>query len=169
MMGYPRLIIMDEPTIGLDPKQIIEMRDVIKRLGKKHTVILSSHILSEVSAVCDRIMIINKGKILASDTAEHLSSKLSHGNTMSVRVKGEEARVISSFENYSIIKKVTPAGSREPGTVDLELSGDEDVDIREAIFTCMSKNGFPILEMKSMNLTLEEVFLQITGGEGGEF
>jgi len=169
MMGYPKLIIMDEPTVGLDPKQIIEMRDVIKRLGKKHTVILSSHILSEVSAVCDRIMIINKGKIMASDTAEHLSSKLSHGNIMSVRVKGEEARVVNALENYPVIKKVTPAGSREAGTVDLELSGDEDVDIREAIFSCMSKNGFPILEMKSMNLTLEEIFLQITGGEGGEF
>ncbi|MDR2650662.1 MAG: ABC transporter ATP-binding protein [Clostridiales bacterium] len=167
MMGYPEVIIMDEPTVGLDPKQIIEMRDVIKRLGKKHTVILSSHILSEVSAVCDRIMIINKGRIKASDTTEHLSSKLSHGHTMSVRVKGEEALILKAIESFPVIKSVRAAGSHEAGTVDLEMSGDEDVDIREAIFVCMSKNNFPILQMKSMDLSLEEIFLQITGGEGG--
>ena len=169
MMGYPEVIIMDEPTVGLDPKQIIEMRDVIKRLGKKHTVILSSHILQEVSAVSDHIMIISKGEIKASDTAEGLSSKLTHGNTMSVRVKGEETRIINALENYPVIKKVTPMGSHESGTIDFELAGDQDVDIREAIFSCMSKNNFPILQMKSMNLTLEEIFLQITGGKGGEF
>jgi len=169
MMGYPEIIIMDEPTIGLDPKQIIEMRDVIKRLGKKHTVILSSHILQEVSAVSDHIMIISSGKIKTNDSIEHLSSKQSHGNTMGVRVKGEEARVLSALENYPVIKKVTPAGSQEPGTIDLELTGDEDVDIREAIFSCMSKNNFPILQMKSMNPTLEEIFMQVTGGEGGEY
>ena len=169
MIGYPEVIIMDEPTVGLDPKQIIEMRDVIKRLGKKHTVILSSHILQEVSAVSDHIMIINNGKIKASDTAEHLSSRLSRGNNiMSVRVKGEQARILSAVEGFPVIKKVTPAGSQEPGTVDLEMEGDRDVDIREAIFACMSKNGFPILQMKSMSLTLEEIFLQITSGEGGE-
>ena len=168
MMGFPEVIIMDEPTVGLDPKQIIEMRDVIKRLGKKHTVILSSHILQEVSAVSDHILIISNGQIKASDTAEHLSSRLSHGNIMSVRVKGEEARVIGALENYPAIRKVTPSGSHEPGTIDLELAGDEDVDIREAIFACMSKNNFPILQMRSLNLTLEEIFLQITGGEGGE-
>jgi ABC-2 type transport system ATP-binding protein len=167
MIGSPEVIIMDEPTVGLDPKQIIEMRDVIKRLGKKHTVILSSHILSEVSAVCDRIMIINKGQIKASDTAEHLSSKLSHGHIMSVRVKGEEARILEAVQGFPIIKTVHATGSHEPGSVDLELSGDEDVDIREAIFACMSKNNLPILQMKSLDLSLEEIFLQITGGEGG--
>jgi len=168
MMGYPEVIIMDEPTVGLDPKQIIEMRDVIKRLGKKHTVILSSHILQEVSAVSDHIMIISNGQIKASDTAEHLSSKYAHGNIMGVRVKGEASRVLNALENYPIIKKVTPNGSSEPGTIDLELAGDEDVDIREAIFACMSKNNFPILDMRSLNLSLEEIYLQVTSGEGGE-
>jgi len=169
MMGNPEVIIMDEPTVGLDPKQISEMRDVIKRLGKKNTVILSSHILAEVSAVSDHIMIISNGKIKTNDTIEHLSNKQSHGYTMGVRVKGEEARVINALEGYPVIKRITPAGSQEPGTIDLELAGDEDVDIREAIFACMSKNGFPILQMKSMNLTLEEIFMQLTGGEGGEY
>jgi ABC-2 type transport system ATP-binding protein len=167
MMGYPEVIIMDEPTIGLDPKQIIEMRDVIKRLGKKHTVILSSHILSEVSAVCDRVMIINKGKIVASDTPERLSVNLTHGHSMSVRVKGDPAEIESALGAYTVIKNVKADGSKEPGTVDFIITGDEDVDIREAIFACMSKNNFPILQMKSLDLTLEEIFLQITAGEGG--
>ena len=167
MIGNPKVIVMDEPTIGLDPKQIIEMRDVIKRMGKKHTVILSSHLLHEVSAVCDRIMIINKGQIMASDTAERLSSKLTHGHVMSVRIKGEEELIIDALEKFPVIKTIRPAGSHEAGTIDFELSGDENVDIRESIFSCMSKNNFPILQMKSMDLSLEEIFLQITSGEGG--
>ncbi|MDR1539807.1 MAG: ABC transporter ATP-binding protein [Clostridiales bacterium] len=167
MMGYPEVIIMDEPTVGLDPKQIIEMRDVIKKLGKKHTVILSSHILPEVSVVCDRVMIISKGKIVASDTPERLSSNLTHGHKMSVRAKGDAGRIVSVAQDYPIIKSVKVDASREPGTVDLIMTGDEDVDIREAIFNCMAKNNIPILQMKSLDLTLEEIFLQITSSEGG--
>ena len=165
MMGYPKLIILDEPTVGLDPKQIIEMRDVIRKLGKKHTVILSSHIMQEVSAVCDRVMIINKGRIMASDTPERLSSSLSSSNGMSVRVKGAEDKIIAALKEYPVIKEVKTAGVREPGTIDLELSGDENTDIREAIFACMSTNDLPILMMKSLDLSLEEIFLQITGSE----
>jgi len=165
MIGYPKLIIMDEPTVGLDPKQIIEMRDVVRRLGKKHTIILSSHIMQEVSAVCDRVMIINKGRIVASDTPERLSTNLTQGHKMSVRIKGEREKVSAALENYPVIRAVNFTGSREPGTVELELSGDENVDIREAIFSCMSANGLPILMMKSLDLSLEEIFLQITGEE----
>jgi len=165
MIGYPKLIIMDEPTVGLDPKQIIEMRDVVRRLGKKHTIILSSHIMQEVSAVCDRVMIINKGRIVASDTPERLSTSLTQGHKMSVRIKGERDKVSAALENYPVIRGINFTGSREPGTVELELSGDENVDIREAIFSCMSANGLPILMMKSLDLSLEEIFLQITGEE----
>ena len=168
MIGYPRLIIMDEPTVGLDPKQIIEMRDVVRRLGKKHTVILSSHIMQEVSAVCDRVMIINRGRIVASDTPEKLSTSLSHGHKMSVRIKGERDKILSALAGYPVIKDVKAVGSREPGTMDFELAGDENMDIREAIFTCMSANNLPILTMKSLDLSLEEIFLQITGAGGGE-
>jgi ABC-2 type transport system ATP-binding protein len=167
MMGYPKVIIMDEPTVGLDPKQIIEMRDVITRLGKKHTVILSSHILSEVSAVCDRVIIISKGKIVASDTTERLSHNLTHGHGMLVRVKGESSKILSALAGYPIIKEYAEAGSHEPGTLDFTISGDENVDIREAVFNCMAKNSLPILQMKSLDLSLEEIFLQVTGGEGG--
>jgi ABC-2 type transport system ATP-binding protein len=166
MMGYPKAIIMDEPTVGLDPKQIIEMRDLVKKLGKKHTIILSSHILSEVSAVCDRVMIISKGKIIASDTPEKLSSGLTHGHQMAVRVKGEASKILSAIEEFPLIKTAKEDGSHEPGAIDLIMTGEEDVDIREAIFACMAKNNYPILSMKSLDLSLEEIFLQITSGEG---
>jgi ABC-2 type transport system ATP-binding protein len=163
MVGDPRVIIMDEPTIGLDPKQIIEMRDVVKRLGKKHTVILSSHILQEVSAVCDRVMIINKGKIVASDTPERLSANLSQGHKMQVRVKGDKQAMLDALAEFPVINSINAETSREPGTIDLVLAGEEGMDIREAIFRCFSKNNLPILMMKSLDFTLEEIFLQITG------
>lgn len=168
MVGNPKVIIMDEPTIGLDPKQIIEMRDVVKKLGKKHTVILSSHIMQEVSAVCDRVMIINKGKIVASDTLEKLSAGLTSGRRMQARIKGGKEQIISAFKDAPIIKSLTADVSREPGTWDVVLSGDENIDIREAVFKCMAKNNLPILLMKSLDMTLEEIFLQITGGSAEE-
>lgn len=187
MIGYPKLIIMDEPTVGLDPKQIIEMREVIKKLGENHTVILSSHIMQEVSAVCHRVMIINKGHIVASDTSEKLSSNLTQGHKISVRIKGGQDTVMAAFENHPVIrdkvKKIEALTTREAGTCDFELSGfgfsseellneelsseglssEENIDIREAIFHCMAANNLPILMMKSMDLSLEEIFLQVTG------
>lgn len=163
MIGFPSVVIMDEPTVGLDPKQIIEMRDVVRKLGKKHTVILSSHIMQEVSAVCDRVMIINRGRIMASDTPERLATNLSAGHKMSVRIKGEREKILSALEGYPVIKEVRAVSSREPGTYDFELAGADDTDIREAIFSCMSASSLPILMMKSLDLSLEEIFLQITG------
>ena len=170
MVGYPKVIIMDEPTIGLDPKQIIEMRDVVKKLGKKHTVILSSHIMQEVSAVCDRVMIINRGNIVATGTPESLSAGIMQGtNRMSVRIKSDKPTALKAIEAYPIIRYVETEESREPGTIDLVLAGENDTDIREVIFRCMSKNNLPILLMRSMDLTLEEIFLQLTGGQRAGF
>ena len=167
LVGFPKALILDEPTVGLDPKQIIEMRDVIKRLGKKHTILLSSHILTEVSAVCDRVIIINKGNIVASDTPEKLSSALTHGRKMIVRVKGDQQAIRTALAGASILREVEDMGSREPGTFDFEVAGDEAVDIREALFNCLANSSLPILMMKSSDLTLEEIFLQVTTGEGG--
>ena len=165
MVGYPEVIIMDEPTIGLDPKQIIEMRDVVKRLGKKHTVILSSHILQEVSAVCDRVMIINRGKIVASDTPEKLSANLNRGNNrMQVRILADMPKIKKAIAEYPVLRLLEDKPGGEPGTVDLVLSGEkDDMDVREVIFRCMAKNNLPILLMKSTELTLEEIFLTLTG------
>jgi ABC-2 type transport system ATP-binding protein len=138
------------------------MRDVIKNLGDRHTVMLSSHILQEVSAVCDRVMIINRGKIVASDTPEKLSDTLTQGNKMQVRVKGGKASIVDALAGYPVIRVAKVDVGREPGTADLVLEGDDGVDIREAIFNCMAKNNLPVLLMKSLDMTLEDIFLQVT-------
>ena len=113
LLGNPQVIILDEPTVGLDPKQIIEIRDMIKSLGKKHTVILSSHILSEVSAVCDHILIINHGKLIASDTPENLERQLSGATGLTLSVKGEEAAVHDLLSNIAGVENLTPLASKE--------------------------------------------------------
>jgi len=166
MLGNPDVMILDEPTIGLDPKQIIEMREVIKKLSKKHTVILSSHILQEVSAMCDRVIIIHRGRIVASDTTSKLSLKLTQGHKMLVRVKGDQNKILETLGQVSLIKEVSSEGSREPGSYDIVVAGDEHTDIREAIFNTLAKRELPILMMRSLELTLEEIFLQVTTGEG---
>jgi len=166
MIGNPKVIIMDEPTIGLDPKQIIEMREVVKNLGKKHTVILSSHIMQEVSAVCDRMMIINRGKIVASGTPESLSDNITKGaNRMQVRVKGDRQHVLDALTEFPVIKSESIEAGAEHGTIDVVLSGDNGQDVREPIFRCMAKNNLPILLMKSTELSLEEIFLSLTSGD----
>jgi ABC-2 type transport system ATP-binding protein len=164
MIGDPQVLIMDEPTAGLDPKQILEIRDLIRSLGKDLTIILSSHILPEISAVCQRVLIINRGKIVATGTPEALSENLGV-NKMQVRVKGEREQIQKALVEFSAITETSMEAGLEPGTVDLLLSGEDGADIREAIFRCMSKNNFPILLMKPTEMTLEEIFLSLTGSE----
>lgn len=165
IIGDPEVLVLDEPTVGLDPKQIIEIRNLIKELGKKHTIMLSSHILSEVSAVCDRVIIINKGHIVASGTPDELSKKLSYSNRLSLRVKGNESSILKAVKNCDGIESVKSRGSFEPKTVDILVEAEKDRDIREPLFNVFSNAGFPILMMKSEDLTLEEVFLQVTTPE----
>ena len=168
MVGNPDVIILDEPTSGLDPKQIIEMRSVITELGKKHTVILSSHILSEVAAVCERIMIINKGRIVASDTPDKLSSAVSGQNRVQIRVKNAFERVNNVFSNVDFVKSIENAGSKEEGSVDVILIGDESADIRENVYKACVENNLIVLSMKNLDLTLEEIFLNITAASSME-
>lgn len=165
MIGYPDVLILDEPTVGLDPKQIIEIRDVIQSLGKKHTIILSSHILSEVSAVCDRVLIISKGKIVASDTPERLSDDLSKGHRLKVRLKGEQKQILEALKNEKKIVKIEQEGTKEEGTSDFILEAQETEDIRQVIFELAVVNGFVLLLMKSMDMSLEDIFLQVTSQE----
>lgn len=165
IVGNPDVLILDEPTVGLDPKQIIEIRNLIKELGKKHTIMLSSHILSEVSAVCDRVIIINKGKIVASGTPDELSNKLSYSNRLALRVKGNENSIIKLVKECDGVETVESKGSLENGTVDILVEAQKDRDIREPLFNAFSNAGLPILMMKSVDLTLEEVFLQVTTPE----
>jgi ABC-2 type transport system ATP-binding protein len=140
------------------------MREVVKNLGKRHTVILSSHIMQEVSAVCDRVIIINRGRIAAQGTPEHLSSGLTQSSgKIQVRVKADPTQAREALKEFTVIRHINVLGSREPGTVDIELAGEDGADIREPIFRCMAKNNLPLLLMKSMDLSLEEIFLTLTG------
>ena len=165
LLGYPEVIILDEPTVGLDPKQIIEIRDLIKSLGQKHTVILSSHILSEVSAVCDHVLIIDKGKLVASDTPENLSKVMTGMNSLELTVKGEEA-VIRDALMVENIENIAYHSSMTEGAHDFTIKISGDMDMRENIFFALSEVKCPILRMQPTNMSLEEVFLKLTNDEG---
>lgn len=167
LIGNPDVLILDEPTVGLDPKQIIEIRSVIKNLGKKHTIILSSHILSEVSAVCDRVIIINNGKIVASDTPENLSKRITQSNCLNLRIKGNKQNIISALKSIDNVDNVKFKSVIENDTIDVLVEGKENTDIREDVFNTMAKHNYPILNMTSMDLTLEEIFLQVTKDDKG--
>ena len=162
LLGYPEIIILDEPTVGLDPKQIIEIRDLIKSLGQKHTVILSSHILSEVSAVCDHVLIIDKGKLVASDTPENLGKLMSGANSLELTVKGQESEIRKALDMVENIEDVIYHDSLIKNACDftIKLSGNQDM--RENIFFALAEVKCPILKMQSSNMSLEEVFLKLT-------
>ena len=162
MMGNPDVLILDEPTIGLDPKQINEMRDLIRSLGKKHTVILSTHILSEVSAMCDRVMIINGGRIVASDTTENLSRRVTGAGRLQLRIKGDRTKIISALSGISGLT-VGSEVCKEQDTLDFIVEAAEGVDIREAVFNALTGANLPLLMMKPLDRSLEEIFLQVTG------
>ena len=162
ILGYPEVIILDEPTVGLDPKQIIEIRDLIKSLKKKHTVILSSHILSEVSAVCDYVLIISHGKLVASDTPENLGKLAEGSNTLNLLVKGEKDRIRTTLGQIDGINNITVDTAKEEHVWNVTISTKEDTDIREEVFFKMADARCPILEMQSKKVSLEEIFLELT-------
>lgn len=170
VLGFPPVIILDEPTVGLDPKQIIEIRDTIRELGQNHTVILSSHILSEVSAVCDHIMIINKGKLIASDTPENLERQMTDASGMELLIKAAKEQILNILSPIPRIVNVSVEESGEEGIqkVSFGIDGeetDEETDIRETIFFAFADEKLPILSMQSAKASLEEVFLELTGEE----
>ncbi len=165
LVGTPPVLILDEPTIGLDPQQIIETRNLIRDLGKEHTIILSSHILPEVQAVCSRVLIINKGKIVASDTPENLSRGLTSDNRISLRVVGTEKDVLAAVRGVEHVVKAEAVGAREAGSVDIVVEAKRDQDIRRDLFNACARASMPILMMKSMDLTLEEIFLNLITDE----
>ena len=162
LVGDPKALILDEPTIGLDPHQIIEMRDLVRTLGEQRTVILSSHILPEVSAVCERIIIISHGKIVASDTAENLGKALAGTGRLSMRIKGTADAAQAALGAVAGVESVRVTGQSEAtGTVDLEVDTGQ-ADPREAIFYALAKAKLPLFGMRSLEVTLEEIFLQLT-------
>ncbi|MCL2637148.1 MAG: ABC transporter ATP-binding protein [Oscillospiraceae bacterium] len=165
LVGNPGTLILDEPTVGLDPKQIIEIRSLIKKLGKNHTVILSSHILPEIQAVCDRIVVINKGKIVANEKAGVLAAGLSENLSLKVRVEGSEAEVKKLLGGIHGVKNIMSLREAEAGVFEFEIEPKKGEDVRREIFKNLSSRNYPLLMMKSNELTLEEVFLKLITGD----
>ena len=165
MLGNPSVLILDEPTVGLDPMQIIEIRNLIKDLGKNYTIILSSHILPEVQATCERVIVINKGVIIADDTPDNLSRSMSTDHKLTVRIDGPEEKVYKLLSDLPGMQKVDRLGVREDGVYDFTLEAEPNVDVRREMFSRLSRQQWPLLGLKSSELSLEDIFLQLTSGE----
>ena len=168
LVGNPEVVILDEPTVGLDPKQILEVRRMIRQLGEDHTIVLSSHILPEVADVCDRLVIIHQGKIVAEDSLEHLTHTEADTRKLRLRIAGPEAKVLSALRETEGVHQADSLGSREKDSFDFLLHAEEGRDIRRAVFTRMAELGYPILIQRPVDLELEDVFLQLTGDSGEE-
>lgn len=161
LVGNPKVIILDEPTVGLDPKQVTEIRALIKELGKNHTVILSSHILSEVSQICNRVIIINKGKIVAIDTPENLENKVIENNVVYVTVEDPENKMNSVKEKLDNVTGIELVSENEDKTKKYIIKGKKDIDLRKEIFETLAKDGITIFEMKKADATLEDAFMKL--------
>jgi len=164
LMGYPEVIILDEPMVGLDPKQIIEIRDLIRGLSKRHTVILSSHILSEVSEICDRVMIISHGELVANDTPANLEKMMAGESTLKVTIKGGKSDAVAIVEDMEAVREADYRMEAD-GNITILIKTDGNVDIREEIFRACVTKDCPILGMEMTHVSLEDIFLELTSRE----
>lgn len=162
LLGKPRLLILDEPTVGLDPNQIVEIRNLIKTLGEKHTIILSSHVLSEVQSICNRIIVINNGEIVADDTTSNLSSDFSTENRLILSVEGDKDKILSELKSILGVKNVTVNKLGSDSAAEYTVIYDKNNDIRSTVFSKMAEINCPIISMNSNNITLEDVFRKLT-------
>ncbi len=165
LVGNPKVLILDEPTVGLDPKQIIEIRTLIKKLGKNHTIILSSHILPEVQAVCDRIVVINKGRIVANDNADALARNLSADHKLVLHIEGGQEEIKKLLTSVSDIERVFIGRQIDEKVYEYHIEAKEGADVRRDVFKKLASRNYPILMMRSNELSLEEVFLKLTTGD----
>jgi len=161
LIGNPPVIIFDEPTVGLDPKQIIEIRNLIRNLGQSHTVVLSTHILSEVQAICDRIIIINEGKIIADERTENITRVVEENRQYSIKICGPQREVQSALKGINGIVSVDITGERELDSYTYLVEAERGVDIRKPVFYAMSDKGWPIIGIEAVGMNLEEVFIKI--------
>ena len=166
LLGNPPVLILDEPTVGLDPKQIIEIRKLIRGLGKKHTVIFSSHVLSEVSATCDRVIVISEGRIVADAKTEELSKSFADVQKLSLTVEGGSSDVLDEIKKIPGVKKYVKLRDVSDKIAEYSIEYSNDADIRRDVFSAMVRIGCPILEMKSGNESLEDMFLKLTQNAG---
>ena len=162
LLGYPEVIILDEPTVGLDPAQIIEMRELIRGLGKKHTVILSSHILSEISAVCDDVLILSHGKLVASDTTDNLGKLMEDKVTLHLTVKGDEAVIKNALDSVEGVENMEFKASEEKDCVDVIVQSNPKTEVRELIFYRLAAIQCPVYAMNQVKKSLEDVFIKLT-------
>lgn len=161
LVGKPEILILDEPTVGLDPKQIIEIRELIKSLGKDHTVIISSHILSEISQICEKVIIINKGEIVAIDTPENLEKLVNENNSIIVTVEDKENKMPELSEKVEEISKVELVKDNEDGTKQYVVFPKDNIDLRKTLFDVLPKENITIFELRKSEATLEEAFIKL--------
>jgi len=162
LVGNPDVLILDEPTVGLDPKQIIEIRNLINHLGKTHTIILSSHILSEIQTVCERVIVINKGKLIADDTAENLSKHFSKDHSLNARIMGPSKDILKLLSSINGVSTVSCLGSKEKDSYDFNIEPVESADVRRDVFQRLAEHNWPLLGLNTNELSLEQIFLRIT-------
>lgn len=168
MLGYPEVIILDEPTVGLDPKQIIEIRDLIRRLGENHTVILSSHILSEVSAVCDHIMIISKGRLVASDSPEGLQKLRNKTSLLNITVLGSEETVREALDSVEDIEDIICKKGEDEDILDISVRAVSHEDLGRKVGVALAERKIPVIAMGKRQETLEDIFLELTASDKKE-
>lgn len=168
LIGNPPVLILDEPTVGLDPRQIIEIRNLVKKLGKTHTVILSTHILQEVQSVCDRIIVINKGQLVADGDADTLTYKVAGNRKLIARISGPKNDIIKTLRALDSVIYVEPLSSKEAGSFDYLVESQPNVDIRKMMFSTLAQKGWPLIGLRSMDMSLEDVFVQLITNDTGE-
>ena len=167
LVGNPKILILDEPTVGLDPKQITEIRDLIKSLAKDHTIIISSHILSEISQMCEKVIILNKGKLIAIDTPENLENKVSKNNVILITVEDSENKIKNVVKEIPEITEIKLIKKNDDNTIQYSLTAKENSDIRKIVFEKFAKEGITIFELKKSETTLEDAFIDLIEDKGG--
>ncbi len=165
LIGNPKVLIFDEPTIGLDPRQIIEIRNLIKMLGREHTIILSTHILPEVQAVCDRIIVINKGEIVANEKTEDLINAVDGSRKLVAKIVGPEDEVLKALRSLGGVKTADSLGKRDTDSVSYMIESQDRVDIRKPLFSLLAGKGWPLIGLEGMELNLEDIFMRLVGKE----
>ncbi|MBE6691827.1 MAG: ATP-binding cassette domain-containing protein [Ruminococcaceae bacterium] len=165
LIGNPKVLIFDEPTIGLDPRQIIEIRNLIRMLGREHTIILSTHILPEVQAVCDRIVVINKGEIVANEKTEDLINAVDGSRKLVAKIVGPEDEVLKTLRGLGGIKTADVLGKRDTDSVSYLIESQERIDIRKPLFYALAGKGWPLIGLEGVELSLEDIFIRLVGKE----
>lgn len=162
LVGDPKIMIFDEPTTGLDPRQVVEMRNLIRTLGLNHTVIMSTHILSEVQAVCDRTIIINKGKIAADKKTDEISDVASENKRLNVKICGPQKEVMSAIKSLNGVVYIEPVGHGDIDSISYVIESQTRIDIRKPLFNLLAKNNWPLIGIENVGASLEDIFLTLT-------